>query len=117
VQQPVLDQADRPVQILGQVVIEHDVHTGGHRRGVHGWAVHRRAHRRRAHRWRVHRCPAWNSSGSRAKRAGPPITFPAVAAGVGSCSRACSSIRAIKVTSTTSSYSARAQAASVAAGP
>jgi hypothetical protein len=29
-QQPVLDQADRPVQILGQVVIEHDAHTGVH---------------------------------------------------------------------------------------
>ena len=37
--------------------------------------------------------------------------------GCGSCSRACSSIRAILVTSTTSSSSARAHAASTAAGP
>ena len=91
VQQPVLDQADRQVQV-GGVVVE--------RAGV----------RRRVHRW-----PAWNSPGSRANRAGPPITL--AAAGVGSCSRACSSIRAILVTSTTSRSSARAQAASVAAGP
>jgi hypothetical protein len=61
------------------------------------------------------RSPAANSAASRTNRDAPPTTLAGWAGRARS--RACSSIRAILVTSTTSSSSARAHAASTGSGP